>query len=122
MQKIVAPVVGVLMLLGVFAFAGGFDAGTTGGDHALGGLWQTWALCAVLFAAAAPLSYGPTIGDYTRRISPIRFSGRQIGGALGVGMFVGMLLPSLVGAFTAMPFTDPTDSCLDDLVAASPGR
>ncbi len=47
------------------------------------GFWQTWALSAVLFAAA-PISYGPTIGDYTRRISSIRFSDKQICTALGI--------------------------------------
>jgi purine-cytosine permease-like protein len=118
-QKIVVPVVGGLMILGVFAFAGGFATGAPGDEYALGGFWQTWALSAVLFAAA-PISYGPTIGDYTRRISSIRFSDKQICTALGVGMFVGVLLPSLFGAFTAMTFANPTDSYIDDLVAASP--
>ena len=75
MQKVVVPVVGALMILGVFAFAGGFDPGASSGDYALGGFWQTWALSAVLFAAA-PISYGPTIGDYTRRISARQFSNR----------------------------------------------
>jgi len=119
MQKVVVPVVGALMILGVFAFANGFDPGASSGEYALGGFWQTWALSAVLFAAA-PISYGPTIGDYTRRISAQCFSNRRICGALGVGMFVGVLLPSLFGAFTAMTFANPTDSYLDDLVAASP--
>ena len=36
-------------------------------------------------------------------------------------MFVGVMLPSLFGAFTAMTFANPTDSYLDDLVAAAPG-
>jgi len=120
MQKVVVPVVGALMVLGVFAFASGFQPGPTGGEYALGGFWQTWALSAVLFAAA-PISYGPTIGDYTRRISARRFGTRRICGALGIGMFIGVLLPSLFGAFTAMTFANPTDSYLDDLVAASPG-
>ena len=120
MQKIVVPVVGALMVVGVFAFAGGFDPGASGGEYALGGFWQTWTLSAVLFAAA-PISYGPTIGDYTRRISARRFSEGRIRGALGIGMFVGVLLPSLFGAFTALTFTNPTDSYLDDLVAAAPG-
>ena len=71
--------------------------------------------------AAAPISYGPTIGDYTRRISARRYSNRRICAALGVGMFVGVLLPSLFGAFTALSFANPTDSYLDNLVAASPG-
>jgi purine-cytosine permease-like protein len=119
MQKVVVPVVGVLMILGVFAFATGFHPGAVGGDYALGGFWQTWMLSAVL-AASGPISYGPTIGDYTRRISARRFSNRQICGALAIGMFVGVLLPSLFGAFTGMSFANPTGSYLDDLVAASP--
>src|ERR1700761_9786535 len=32
MQKVVVPVVGVLMILGVFAFAGGFDPGASSGE------------------------------------------------------------------------------------------
>jgi purine-cytosine permease-like protein len=119
MQKVVVPVVGTLMVAGVFAFSGGFHPGSSTGTYELGGFWQTWMLCAVLFAAA-PLSYGPTIGDYTRRISPATFTDRQIAVALGAGMFVGVLLPSLFGAYTAMSFANPTDSYLDDLVAASP--
>jgi purine-cytosine permease-like protein len=118
-QKVVVPVVGALMILGVFAFSGGFNPGASSGEYALGGFWQTWGLSAVLFAAA-PISYGPTIGDYTRRISARRFTDRQIAGALGIGMFIGVLLPSVFGAFTAMALTAPTDSYLDDLVAASP--
>jgi purine-cytosine permease-like protein len=73
----------------------------------------------VLFAAA-PISYGTTIGDYTRRLSPIRFSNKQICTALGCGMFIGVMVPSLFGAFTALSFANPTDSYLDDLVTASP--
>jgi purine-cytosine permease-like protein len=119
MQKVVVPVVGALMVLGVAAFASRFDPAASGGGYALGGFWQTWMLCAVLFAAA-PLSYGPTIGDYTRRISPVRFRDRQITVALGAGMFAGVMLPSFFGAFTALCFTNPTDSYLDDPVAASP--
>ncbi len=121
MQKIVVPVVGALLAIGVVAFAGDFNPGATG-EYALAGFWQTWMLCAVLFAAA-PLSYGPTIGDYTRRISSTRFSDRQLTVALGAGMFVGVMLPSLFGAFTAASFgslAEPTGNYLDDLVAAAP--
>ena len=120
MQKLVVPVVGGLMVLGFFAFAGAADLSAPGGEYALGGFWQTWTLSAVLFAAA-PISYGPTIGDYTRRISSIRFNDKQIYGALGVGMFVGVMLPSLFGTFTALSIANATDSYLDDLVNASPG-
>lgn len=119
MQKIVVPVVGLLMMVGFVAFADHVDTSAPGGTYTLGGFWQTWALSAVLFAAA-PISYGPTIGDYTRRLSPIRFGDKQICGALGIGMFVGVMLPSLFGAFTALSFANPTESYLDDLVTASP--
>jgi purine-cytosine permease-like protein len=118
-QKVVVPVVGVLLVLGVFAFAGAFQSAGAAPGYTLGGFWPTWTLSVVLFAAA-PISYGPTIGDYTRRISARRFGDRRIACALAFGMFVGVLLPSLFGAFTALTFTDPTDSYLDDLVAASP--
>jgi purine-cytosine permease-like protein len=121
-QKVVVPVVGALLILGVVAFAGTFDptpATGTGADYALGGFWPTWTLCAVLFAAA-PLSYGPTIGDYTRRVSARRYSNTRLCAALGAGMFVGVLAPSLFGAFTAAALTDPTDSYMHDLVAAAP--
>lgn len=120
MQKIVVPVVGTLLVIGLFTFIGAADLAAPGGDYALGGFWQTWTLSAVLFAAA-PISYGPTIGDYTRRISSIRFSDKQISAALGIGMFAGVMLPSLFGAVTALSFANPTESYLDDLVAASPG-
>ncbi|WP_234788683.1 purine-cytosine permease family protein [Mycolicibacterium iranicum] len=119
MQKIVVPVVGGLMALGIVAFADTFDLSAAAGEYALGGLWQTWALSTVLFAAA-PISYGPTIGDYTRRISAQRFGNGAICASLGVGMFFGVLLPSLFGAFTALSFTEATDSYLHDLVAAAP--
>ena len=117
-QKVVVPVVGGLMVLGVFAFSGGFDVSAAGGEYALGGFWQTWMLSAVLFAAA-PISYGPTIGDYTRRISTIASATSNLR-ALGIGMFIGVLLPSLFGAYTALSFSDPTDSYLHDLVTAAP--
>ena len=69
LQKIVVPVVGVLLLAGVVAFAPDFHA-SGGGEYLLGGFWPTWAL-AVTVAAAGPLSYAPSLGDYTRRISPL---------------------------------------------------
>lgn len=119
LQKIVVPVVGTLLVVGVFVFAADFHPGVAVGEYALGGFWQTWMLSTVLFAAA-PISYGPTIGDYTRRISTQRFSNGKICLALASGMFVGVLLPSAFGALTATTFVAPTESYLNDLVSASP--
>ena len=120
LQKIVVPVVGVLLLLGIVAFAGSFDAGHAGGDYVLGGFWSTWML-AVTIAAAGPLSYAPSLGDYTRRISRRRHGDRRVLLAAGGGLYLGLLVTTLFGAFTAVTFTDPGDSYVADLVAGAPG-
>ena len=118
LQKIVVPVVGVLLLLGIFAFAGDFHASGSG-EYLLGGFWPTWAL-AVTVAAAGPLSYAPSLGDYTRRIS--RSHGdRRVLAAAGLGVFGGLLATTLFGAFTALCLTNLGDSYVGDLVAAAPG-
>ena len=118
LQKIVVPVVGVLLLLGVFAFAGDFHASGSG-EYLLGGFWPTWAL-AVTVAAAGPLSYAPSLGDYTRRISRSHGDTRVLAAA-GLGVFGGLLATTLFGAFTALCLTNLGDSYVADLVAAAPG-
>ena len=76
LQKLLVPVVGLLLLAGIPAFAGGFDASYSGGEYVLGGFWSTWML-AVVVAAAGPISYAPSLGDYTRRISHERHGDRR---------------------------------------------
>jgi purine-cytosine permease-like protein len=117
LQRIVVPVVGVLLALGVLAFAGDFHASGSGA-YVLSGFWPTWAL-AVTVAAAGPLSYAPSLGDYTRRIS--RSHGdRRVLAAAGIGVFGGLLATTLFGAFTALCLTNLGDSYVGDLVAAAP--
>ncbi len=118
LQRIVVPVVGGLLLLGIFAFAGSFDAGYAGGDYLLGGFGPTWML-AVAVAAAGPLSYAPSLGDYSRRISS-RHSDRRLLLAAGGGVFLGLFATTLFGAFTAVTFTHLGPSSVQDLVAAAP--
>jgi len=120
LQRIVVPVVGVLLLLGVVAFAGQFDAGHAGGGYILGGFWPTWML-AVTVAAAGPLSYAPSLGDYTRRISRHRHGDRRVLLAAGAGVYLGLLATTLFGAFTAVTFANPSDSYVADLVGGAPG-
>ncbi|MFF2083245.1 purine-cytosine permease family protein [Nocardia sp. NPDC058176] len=120
MQKFVLPVVGVLLLLGVFAFGGEFDPGAAGGDYLLGGFWPTW-LLVVALAIGGPLSYAPTLGDYSRRISHTKYSDRSILAATTAGIFFGLFATATFGSFTASTFTDPTGSYVSDLVSASPG-
>ena len=118
-QKAIVPVVGLLLLLGVPAFAGDFD-GATGGEYLLGGFWSTWTL-ALVVAAAGPISYAPSLGDYPRRISRERHGDARVAGAAAAGVFGGLAITTLFGAFTATTFAAPTDSYVLDLVAGAPG-
>lgn len=120
LQKVLIPLMGVLLALGFVAFAGDFDAGYAGGEYLLGGFWSTWMLSAVV-AAAGPISYAPILGDYSRRISHRRYGDRPVLAAAAVGVFAGLLAATLFGAFTAVTFTEPSDSYVLDLVAGSPG-
>ncbi|MDA0172858.1 cytosine permease [Solirubrobacter taibaiensis] len=115
-QRFVVPVVGVLLLLGIPAFAGDFSAGGSG-EYLLGGFWPTWALV-VTIAAAGPLSYAPSLGDYTRRISR-RHGDARVLTAAAFGVFGGLLVATLFGAFTALAI-GAGDSYVGDLVAAAP--
>ena len=121
LQKFVLPVVGVLLLLGVVAFGAKIDPSAAGGgDYLLGGFWQTWGL-AVVMAVGGPLSYAPTLGDYSRRISRTKYSDRSVLTATMAGIFFGLFVTSAFGAFTASTFTTLSDSYVADLVAESPG-
>ncbi|MGI9164020.1 MAG: purine-cytosine permease family protein [Mycobacterium sp.] len=119
-QKVIAVVVGAALVAGVFAFAGSFDATRTTGELALGSYWPTWMLSFVL-GVAGPVSYATIIGDYTRRISQVRFSDRQVLVAIAGGLVVGELIPMIFGMFTAASFTEASDSYMFDLVGNSPG-
>lgn len=119
LQRLIIPVVGVLMILGIFAFAGDFSASYAGGEYLLGGFWQTWML-AMVVAAAGPISYAPSLGDYTRRLR--RDHGdRQIALFACSGVFIGLAAASLFGIFTAVSFAELGDSYVLDLVAFAPG-
>lgn len=120
LQKVLVPLVGGLLLLGFVAFAGDFNAGYRGGDYLLGGFWQTWML-SVTVAAAGPLSYAPSLGDYTRRISHRRHSDLSVAGAAALGVGFGLFATTLFGAFTAVAIGNLGDSYVADLVAAAPG-
>lgn len=124
MQRFVLPVVGVLLVLGVIAFWGAFahasGVSAPHGQYVVGGFWGTWTL-SVAIAIGGPLSYAPTLGDYSRRISHRRFSDRSILLATCTGIFFGLLATAAFGAFTAVTFRKPSASYVVDLVTTSPG-
>ncbi|MEE6170293.1 MULTISPECIES: purine-cytosine permease family protein [unclassified Mycolicibacterium] len=119
LQKLIVPAAAAIMLLGIFALAPHFDPNYRAGGYLLGDFWPTW-LFAATISVGGPLSYAPSIGDYTRRISPKRFTDRQIGLAACAGIFVGLMITSAFGAFTATTFTKPSASYVADLVTSSP--
>lgn len=120
LQRFVLPVVGALLLLGIVAFAPDMDFSVGGADYLLGGFWPTWIL-AVTVSVGGPLSYAPTLGDYTRRISRSRHSDRRVVVATCGGVFLGLFAAALFGIFTTLAFPVITDSYVGDLVGASPG-
>ena len=120
LQKFIIPIAGIALLIGVFAFAPGFDATRSSGTYLLGSFWPTW-LFAVTISIGGPLSYAPSIGDYARRINPKRFTDRQVAIAACAGIFLGLFATSAFGAFTASTFVKMSSSYVADLVATSPG-
>lgn len=118
-QKVIIPVAVVVLTLGVLAYAPNFHPTGGGGGHVAGGSWPTW-LFAVTVSVGGPLSYAPSVGDYTRRISRRKYSDRQIAFAVSAGIFLGLFSTAAFGAFTASTFLAPTASYVADMVANAP--
>ncbi|MGL3805617.1 purine-cytosine permease family protein [Paeniglutamicibacter sp. R2-26] len=119
MQKYVIPVALVLLLIGVFAFAPGFDPTAVRAEYLMGDFWPTW-LFAVTISMGGPISYAPAVGDYTRRISRKRFSDRHIALASCAGIFLGLFAAAVFGAFTASSFVELSPSYVADLINYAP--
>lgn len=99
-QRFMIPTAGLFSIIGVFVFAGDFDAGYRGThEYALGSFWPTWILSMIVVLSTVT-SYGSYAGDWSRHISR-RFSDRSILTNMFLGGFLGMGLPILWGAFTA---------------------
>jgi purine-cytosine permease-like protein len=119
MQRFVLPVVGMTLLVGVFAFASGFRPAPAGtGNYLLGQYWPTW-IFAVIMGLGGPLSYAVGMGDYCRRISR-RHGDRRILLACAGGLFLGLGLTSVFGSFTATAFNGRAGSYVQNLVDVAP--
>ncbi|MEV7968680.1 cytosine permease [Sphaerisporangium sp. NPDC088356] len=116
-QKLIAPIVAVLLVVGVLIKLPDFDPGYAGGHYVLGGFWPTWVLSVVTSASLA-LSYGPFANDYARYL-PVRAAraGAWWGSA---GIFFGCWFALLFAAyFTSMMAPGTTDFVVG-LVGVSP--
>jgi purine-cytosine permease-like protein len=99
--------VGIVVVIALFAvYAPKFHA-VHGGHYLLGGFWPTWFLGAAT-TASLPISWGPFVGDYGRYI-PSSTPTRKVC-LYGVGgIFLGCLVALLAAAFAATSFPDAAD-------------
>jgi purine-cytosine permease-like protein len=120
-NKALVPIVGSVMLLTVVALAGSFDASYAGtpDEYLLGDFWPTWLLAVLTAGVAGPVSYVTQTGDWTRYVSPRRHRPGRLVGATFLGLFVGLIVPTLFGAFVSVVAFDP-DSFVAGIIGAVP--
>jgi purine-cytosine permease-like protein len=119
-QERAVPVMSVVLLIGVLAFAPKFDSSYPGGELLLGSLPATWIASALLFASVV-LSYGPFVGDWTRYVSPTPGSPQRVAGAAFIGALFGLTVPFLWGIFVTSTFAAQSGDFIHGLVASSSG-
>jgi purine-cytosine permease-like protein len=118
-QRLIVPIVGIVFILGVFAFWDRFDAYRTTTELALGSYWTTWFLSLVI-GFSGPISYAAYIGDYARRISLDRHGRFKTMASLSWGLILGLLVPITFGMFTAVAIANPSESYVADIVREAP--
>ncbi|MEU9116512.1 cytosine permease [Streptomyces sp. NPDC048483] len=103
MSRVLSIGMTILLVLGLFAYAGHFDpAPVAGSEYLLGDFWTTWILATVAAGLSGPIAFITLLGDYTRYISPKRHSAKAVLGCTYVGLVIGLLVPQLFGTFTAL--------------------
>lgn len=122
LNKVIIAVVGATVVLSLIALAPHFDASYPGtpDQYLLGDFWPTWLLAALTAGVAGPISYVTLIGDWTRYISPRRHQPGPLLGATFVGLFIGLAVPTLFGAFVSVAAFDES-SFVAGYTAGSPG-
>jgi purine-cytosine permease-like protein len=118
-EKLLIPTVGTVMVIGFFVYGGKFNVHYAGGGYLLGHFWATWAL-AVTISAAATYGYAPYVNDWTRHISRLRHSDKNLALATGVGSFVGLAFPLIFGAYTGVAIHNPAADYVSGLVGITP--
>ncbi|MEU9521135.1 cytosine permease [Streptomyces sp. NPDC048224] len=121
MSRVLAYGMTALLVLGVIAYAPDFTttALPEAGGYLLDGFWPTWLLAVVAAGLSGPIAFITLLGDYTRYISPARFSSRRVLHATWLGLVLGLLVPQLFGTFTAYAARAALDYA-GPLVGASP--
>jgi purine-cytosine permease-like protein len=118
-ERLMIPIAGLLLVVGLFVYAPDFHASYKGGSYLLGTFWPTWGLSVTICAVAA-YGYSPLISDWTRYISPKKYSSASVLSAAWIGCFVGLNIPFLFGAFTAVAIISTKLDYVPGLVAMAP--
>jgi purine-cytosine permease-like protein len=116
-QNVIAPVVALLLIVGVCIKLPNFHQDYAGGDLLLSGFWPTWLLAAVT-ASSLPLSYAPFVNDYARYL-PAR-QARRGSWSAGLGIFLGCWLALLFAAYFTSLFPDRSVDFIFGLINVSP--
>ncbi|GAB3301577.1 purine-cytosine permease family protein [Parasphingorhabdus pacifica] len=120
MSKWVALGTLVLMVVGLYGYAGKFStAPVVDSGYLMGDFWTTWALSTVAAGLSGPMAFITLLGDYSRYVSPQRYSNAKVFTASAVGMVLGLLVPQLFGTFTAFA-SRASEDYVGPLVAAAP--
>ncbi|MEU4267038.1 cytosine permease [Streptomyces sp. NPDC026092] len=117
-----ALAIGMTLLLGLGLVAYGGDLTTApvaDTPYLLGSFWPTWVLAAVAAGLSGPVAFITLLGDYTRYMSPARYSSRTVWRTTCIGLVAGLLIPQLFGTYTALAARGALDYA-GPLVAASP--
>ncbi|MEV4948008.1 cytosine permease [Streptomyces sp. NPDC053755] len=110
----------VLLAAGLVAYAGDFTAAPVPDTpYLLGSFWPTWALSAVAAGLSGPVAFITLLGDYTRYVSPARYSSKTVWRTTCLGLLAGLLIPQLFGTYTALAARGSLDYA-GPLVDASP--
>lgn len=120
LERLMIPVAGLLLLVGLFVYEPSFSASYAGGTYLLGSFWPTWFL-SMTICAVAVYGYSPLISDWTRYISPRKHTSSAILSISWIGGFVGLTIPFLFGAFTAVATVGAKLDYIPGLVAVAPG-
>lgn len=116
-QRVLAPLLGILVIMGFFVVLPHFNVHYAGGHYLLGSFWPTWMLSTVTIVSV-PLSYGPFAGDYARYL-PLRHTRRAA--VFGtVALIVSSWIVLLFAAYFATLFSASQTNFILGLVDASP--
>jgi purine-cytosine permease-like protein len=103
----------IIMLITVLVLTiglwGSFDSSYPGDPnlYALGSYGPTWLLSAITTGVAGPISYVTLTGDWSRYISPNKYSAKQVVSSTFIGLFIANFIPILFGIFISTIFFNP---------------